>query len=109
MEQTVEAVRHRLFEEVTKEAFSPRPTKERSEARRMLANNLIPEMKKVVTEHRFVVEAPAKIPTVEEWQRIHAPQPPILEAEVIHDGEKQRQGEGQAPQEPPASESAGAE
>jgi hypothetical protein len=108
MEQTVEAVRHRLFEEVTKDAFSAQPSKERAEARRMLANNLIPEMKKVVTEHRFVVEAPAKISTVEEWQRLHAPQPPILEAEVIEDVEQQG-GKRQAPQEPPEAPPSGAE
>jgi hypothetical protein len=87
MEQTVEAVRHRLFEEVAKEAFGTSPSKERSEARRMLAGNLLPEMKKVTHEHRFVVEAPPKAKSVEAWAAEHAQlSPPVLEAEVIQDG-----------------------
>jgi hypothetical protein len=86
MEQTVEAVRHRLFEEVTKEAFSAEPSKERSEARRMLSGNLLPEMKKVTHEHRFVIEAPPKAKSVEAWAAEHSQLPPVLEAEVIEDG-----------------------
>ena len=75
----------RLLEEALKTALDPNAEwKERTENRKMLARTLLPEMKKISVEHKFI-QVPARSRSIEEWTgtaRAHV-EGKVLEAEIV--------------------------
>lgn len=78
----------RLIEVLLEEAFGPEPSKERTEARKMLARHYLPKRTESKSEVRYFIEIPAK-QTEDEWTRQYGQLPPgepeVLDAEVVDD------------------------
>ena len=86
----------RLLEILLEEAFNKEPSKERTEARKMLARHYLPKRSEGMVEHRFFVEIPAKA-SAAEWEKKYSgnqlptgPPPEededlILDAELVED------------------------
>lgn len=79
--------KRRLLEELLNEAFEPEASKHRTEARKILARHYLPRKVEGSVQHNHFLRVPEK-DSKDDWQsRYTEPEPELLEAEIIEDGD----------------------